>query len=114
MSEIIIKTFITFFCMYGFTEFLRTLLSFFISKDNCYDDFVLVIKVKNSEKTLEGTIRMLVWKALSAAHGGSIPKILIVDMGSDDSTADIAQRLCRDYSFVDYVTYEEYLKKKEE
>ena len=114
MAEIITKTLLTFFCMYGFIGLLQSLFEYIVSKNSAKNNFVIVIKVLNSEKTLEGTIRMIVWRALSITHGSFTPNILIVDMGSTDATFDIAQRLCKDYSFINYVTYEEYLKKKEE
>jgi len=114
MADIILKTLITFFCIYGLTDFLKNILSFFFSPKNPYEDIVLVIKVLNSEKTLEATVRMIIWKALSQSRGGFTPKILIVDMGSSDTTAEIAKRLSLDYSFINFMTYDEYITKKDE
>ena len=72
----------------------------------------LVIKVKNGENSLEYTVRMLIWKFLGSSSGGYIPEILIVDMGSDDMTEQIAERLCRQYHFIYYTTAELYEKAK--
>ena len=113
MAEIIIKTLITFFCIYGFTDLVKTVFRFFFSPKKPFDDMVIVIKVLNSEKTLEATVRMVIWKCLSISHGSFTPNILIVDLGSTDLTSAIAKRLCSDYSFIDYKTYGEYLKTKE-
>ena len=114
MADVVIKTLITFFCIYGLTDFLKSVLKFFFLSKNPLDNLVIVIKVLNSEKTLEGTIRMLIWKTLSTSYGGFTPNILIVDMGSTDSTAEIAKKLCNDYDFISYKTYDEYLKSKKE
>ena len=33
-----------------------------------YDEMLVVVKVKNSENTLEATVRMILWKCLCASH----------------------------------------------
>lgn len=114
MADVVIKTLITFFCIYGLTDFFKGILKFFFVPKNSLNNLVIVVKVLNSEKTLEGTIRMLLWKTLSTSHGGFTPNILIVDMGSTDSTPEIAKKLCNDYEFISFKTYDEYLKSKKE
>ena len=110
MTNILLKTVITFFAIYGFVEILREVFSYFCHSDTNTDKFFIVIKVKDSEETLECTVRMIIWKCMSIAHGGFIPDILIVDMGSSDSTFQIAKQLCEDYAFIDYITYDDYVK----
>lgn len=112
MAEVIIKSLVTFFAIFGFVQLLREFVGYMFSKiDN--GDLVVVIKVRNSEETIEATVRMVIWKSLSYSHGGRIPDILIVDMGSDDSTPVIAKKLCDDYSFIHYTTEDLYNKAKE-
>ncbi len=108
MADIIIRTFITFFAVYGLMGFVREVVEFFFSPKRKFDELIIVVKVLNSEDTLEATVRMILWKCMSAKHGGFTPNILIVDMGSDDSTPEIAKKLCRDYSFIKYTTYDVY------
>ena len=72
------------------------------------DDVYVIIKVRNREKDLEYIVRSVVWRNLKQSGGGFVPNVLIVDMGSDDSTAAIARALADDYSFIYYITQEEY------
>lgn len=113
MIAVLLKTCITFFALYGFFALIKDLFYEIIKKDNSQnDDIAVVIKVKNACESLESTVRMIILKCLSVSFGGYIPDIIIVDMGSDDDTAVIAQKLCDDYSFIYYTTYELYEKAK--
>lgn len=113
MISVLIKSFITFLAIYGFVQLIKDVIDFCAmpSGDNA-NDTVIVIKVKNSEETLEGAVRSVIWKCLKSSFWGKIPDILIVDLGSDDSTAQIAQKLCEDYSFIYYTTEDLYNKAK--
>lgn len=108
MIELIAKTIISFLVIYGFIALVKSVFSVVFSPKGSYDDIVVVVKVLNSEESLEATVRMILWKCLKFTHGGFVPNILIVDMGSTDSTAEIAKRLCADYSFIEYTTAELY------
>lgn len=113
MITVIIKSLVTFFAIYGFVEFAKALYNCFaVPSNNPENDLVIVIKVKNSEETLEAAVRSVIWKCLNCAYGGKIPDILIVDLGSDDATAEIAKKLCDDYSFIYYTTDDLYRKAK--
>ena len=113
MITVLIKSFITFLAIYGFVQFIKDVIDFFaMSSVGNKNDTVIVIKVKNSEETLEGAVRSVIWKCLKTSFWGKIPDILIVDLGSDDSTALIAKKLCDDYSFIYYTTEELYNKAK--
>jgi len=78
---------------------------------NSKDAFV-VIKVKNQGKNIEGIIRGVIWQNLKLSKGGYVPNILIVDMGSDDDTEIITQKLSEQYSFIFYTTEEQFDKMK--
>ena len=113
MIAVIFKTIITFLSLYGFVHLIKDIISEFTGKSNkCNDDIAVVIKVKNAEQSIEATVRNIILKCLSNSFGGYIPDIIIVDMGSDDDTAIIAQKLCDDYTFVYYTTYDLYEKAK--
>lgn len=74
---------------------------------NSKDAFV-VIKVRNQERNIEGIIRGVIWQNLKMNRGGYVPNILIVDMGSDDATKTISQKLSEQYSFIFYTTEEQF------
>lgn len=112
MVDIIIKTAVTFFAIYGFVCIVKDILGFFVANRKFGDDVVVVIKVKNAAKSLEGTVRQVMWRWLALTRGSHVPNILIVDLGSTDETCEIAKRLSGDYSFIQYTTKEIYDKSK--
>lgn len=74
------------------------------------DDLYIIITVKNLEDKIEGIIRSIVWKNLNTKQGGRIPNILVVDLGSDDETPLILERLCKEYSFIQVTDKNSYSK----
>ncbi len=111
MVDILSRTFITFFAIYGLTQLIRDVV-LFLTKGRAKSKLTVVVKVLNAEESLEAIIRSLVWKILCYTDGSFMPDILVVDMGSSDSTCEIAKRLCKDYSFISYTTKEIYEKIK--
>ena len=112
MVDIIIKTAVTFFAIYGFVCVIKDIAEFFVANQRLDDDIVVVIKVKDAAGSLEATVRLIMWRWLAITHGSHVPNILIVDLGSTDETAGIAKRLSADYSFIQYTTKELYDKSK--
>ena len=110
------KTIFTFFAVYGLYNLIVDLCGFFVGlpSDGGCDDSVIVVKVKNHEDSLEGIIRTLLLDYLKEFKSTTLPEILIVDFGSDDSTPKIASALADDYSFIHYTTSELYIKAKQE
>ena len=110
MSDVLFKTFVTFFVIYALIDMFTKIFRFFAEERTKSE----VIRVKNQEENIEGVIRSVIWKFLSRSAGGEIPFILIVDTGSTDSTEKIARKLCDDYGFIYYMTEEKYNEMKEQ
>ena len=114
MWDVICKTTVTFLIIYAVIDIIIRVFNYFTTKDPfSKEDVFIIIKVCNQEKNLEQVVRGLVWKNLALSRGGYIPKILIVDEGSDDETRFIGERLSDDYSFIYYTTKDEYDKFKD-
>ena len=109
MLSVIFKTIITFLAAYAVIDIAMRAFGFFFDASGANDDVFVIIKVRNREKDLEYIVRSIIWKNLSESRGGFVPNVLIVDMGSDDDTPTIARKLADDYSFIYYVTSDEYL-----
>lgn len=108
MLEILHKTIVTFLVIYAVSDILVRIYGFFASDIFAKDKYIAVIRVKNCEDELENAVRSVIMRTLSRRGGGELPYLLIVDLGSDDGTAEIAKRLCLDYDFVYYMTDDEY------
>jgi len=108
--HIIFRTAVTFFAIYGVYNFIIDVWSYI--RSNCDKTNstgpVIVVKVKNHEECLECVIRNLIFACMKKTHEATVPDILIVDFGSDDSTPVIARNLANDYSFIYYTTSELY------
>lgn len=112
LISVFIKSIVTFLAIYGLVQLLKDLWLWFLKENKC-EDLVIVIKVKNSEESLEATIRMIIWKYLKYESECKLPEIIIVDMGSEDSTPEIARKLCQEYCFIHYTTEDIYIIAKE-
>ena len=108
MYEILFKTAITFFVIYALIDILTRFYRFLTSENKQQGELFIVIKVKNQENNLECIIRSVIWNFLAHNGGTNVPNILIVDLGSEDSTSLIAEKLCDDYEFIFYTTEEKY------
>ncbi|MBE7030828.1 MAG: glycosyltransferase [Ruminococcaceae bacterium] len=109
MWEIFLKSLNTVLVVYALVDIIsKTFVLVFRKKPTISDDVFVVIRVKNQEQNLECIIRSVIWKNLSRTGGGRVPNILVVDLGSEDATPEIAQRLCDDYGFIYYTTEEQY------
>lgn len=115
MFDIICKTVITFLVVYAVIDiFIRFISLKLCPKVFCNEDIFVVLKVCNQEEHLEGIVRSIIWNELNITNGGVVPNIVIVDMGSEDCTRLIGERLSDDYSFIYYTTVDEYEKFKDE
>lgn len=109
MWSIFLKSILTVLVIYALIDiFHKTISVLFMREPHKSENVFIVIKVKNQENRIEGVIRSLIWKHLSASGGGYVPNILIVDTGSEDSTPEIAERLSNDYSFIYFLTEDKF------
>ncbi len=115
MISIILKTIMSFLVIYGFATICKDIFLFFLKDKTGKDsETIIVIKVRNSQDSIESAVRTVIWKCLNLNNGGKIHDILIVDLGSEDDTPIIAKKLSEDYSFVHYTTEDLYNKAKGE
>lgn len=109
MFDVLIKTIITFLVIYALIDIVVKILNNkFCPAPHCGEDVFVILRVRNQEEQLEGIIRSIIWKNLNMTNGGYVPNIVIVDMGSQDCTRLIGERLSEDYSFIYYTTNEDY------
>ncbi len=109
MLSVIFKSVFCFLVVYAIIDIIRRAVGAFFSKGPAVrDDVFVVIKVKKHAKCIEGVVRSIIWRSLSIGGGGFVPSILIVDMGADEETALLAQKLCGEYGFIYYTTSEKY------
>lgn len=96
------------FALFGLFCALKMLCGYIILKNDKYLKTELVLKVKNDEETIENTVRILAEEIFFTAREKIVINLVIVDMGCDDSTMEIAKILQKEYSFIRLTTKEEY------
>ncbi len=67
-----------------------------------------ILPVKNSEDTIEGTIRSAAWHNLT--FFGEIPTLIVLDLDSCDNTLSILKRLSKEYTFLHPMSKSEYIR----
>jgi len=100
-----------FFAINGIFSILIDIISFFYSRINtdATAERCIVLPVKNSQNDIEALLRSVVWQNLHNKNGGSVPDIFVVDLGSDDETPKILERICKDYDFIHVTDKEGYI-----
>ena len=108
--EILLVTVFTFFAFYGA---LHIVMEFVSAVMNRYKGELArahtVITVKDRENDVEGLIRIAARRQLRLCGEGSVPEIYAVDMGSDDRTYEILQKLTLEYDFLRAFRKDEYI-----
>ena len=59
-----------------------------------------ILNVKNNEDCIEGVIHSLIQDIYSNKNNSSITNILVIDLGSQDNTVKILERLSKKYEFI--------------
>lgn len=113
MSSILLKTTITFLVVYAVIDIISGFLTYLFKNSSCKNDVFVFIHVKNQEKTIEYIVRSTIINYLNKYGGRIVPFIVIVDKGSIDQTEDISRKLCKDFEFVYYTTYDKYINFKD-
>ncbi len=101
MLTIIIRSAFCFFAIYGVIQIVLNIYREFHNIFIKSSEAKIIVTVKNAQDTIEGIIRALVWKSLNNKQGGIVPKIIIADLGSNDETPKILEKLCVEYNFIE-------------
>ena len=116
MAEMIIfYTFLSFLAVYG-------LLSVGLYIRNLFSDIktmkgktvFTVVAVKNEEEKIEGMINALLLKAMAGDSGMSDSRVIAVDLGSTDQTAEIIRNMEKNKKGVSLMSLPELSKSIEE
>lgn len=109
MAEAFFWFFLSFFSIYGLLSIIAYICNLISDVRIMRGKTVFtVIAVKNEEEKIEGIINSLLLKVKAADSGISDQRIIAVDMGSTDGTADIVKRMERENRGVSLMSAEEF------
>lgn len=103
MSEIIYNILVYLLAVYGALTLIMGIISSISNRINDRNDNLrLILMVKNQQDTIEGVVRnILTGNFLRKAIPGG--RFMILDMGSDDDTTTILEKLQNDYQYFDVI-----------
>ncbi len=106
MESYILNAIIWTLAFYGLFEIIKTIIYFYtypkISKE---EGTYVIIAVKNAEEYIEGFLRSIIFRILYGKEE-YIKQILIVDLGSEDSTRNIIKKMELDYECIKIIDKE--------
>ena len=88
---------------------ISTLICSYFSKTE--PNASIVISVKNQQDSIEATMYNLIRSASRMFCRKNQPKIIVVDLGSDDDTLKILSFFRREYDFIEVTDAEEFINK---
>lgn len=108
MFSVFIKSIVTFLVIYSLWDISQKILKYLFKSDVNKEMFVF-IHVRNQENSIEYIVRNTIFEYLTRFGGRKIPYVVIVDKGSQDKTEEISRKLCEDFDFLYYTTFDDYL-----
>lgn len=85
--------------LYGLFEIVKTIFYIWNYTNLKADGIYLIIAAKNQENTIEGFLRSFLFKLLYGKED-MVKEILVTDLGSEDSTKEILDKMAEDYDCI--------------
>lgn len=96
------------FAIYGFIYFImRLFISLPPIKRRKKGVYTLVVSAKNQEEAIEGVVRSFILQSSLDSTEEKLLQIVLLDLGSEDETPKIMEKLGREYSVVKLLKPEE-------
>lgn len=106
MLEFIMFGIIWTLAIYGFIEIIKTIYFYLIHTKLNSNGIYLIVAVKNQEEKIEGVLRSILFRFIYGKEE-SINDIIVTDLGSQDKTNDIIEKLGRDYNSVKILNWKD-------
>lgn len=94
------------FAIYGFIEVVKTIYYVLIHTKLKSNGIYLIVAVKNQEEKIEGVLRSILFRFIYGKEE-NINDIIVTDLGSNDKTPDILEKLGRDYDTIKILNWKE-------
>ena len=96
MSDFIFNGILWTLALYGLIEIIRTIMSSLTYRNLKSNGIYLIIAVKNVEEIVEGFLRSFIFRVMYGKED-FIKDIIIADLNSTDSTAQILEKMRKRY-----------------
>ena len=106
MLELVVFGIVWTLAIYGFIEIIKTIYFYLIHTKLNSNGIYLVVAVKNQEEKIEGVLRSILFRFIYGREE-SINDIIVTDLGSQDRTPEIIDKLGKDYESVKILNWKE-------
>ena len=90
--------------LYGLIEIIKTIYYVCTYTKLESDGIYFIIAVKNQEEKIEGFMRSILFRILYGKEE-CVKNIIVTDLGSNDKTKEIIEKLEEDYEFIQCVDW---------
>lgn len=104
MLDFIINGIIWTLALYGLIEIIKTVYYIYTCTNLESKGIYFIIAVKNQEERIEGFMRSILFRVLYGKEE-YIKDIIVTDLGSNDGTKEIVEKLAEDYRFIRLVDW---------
>lgn len=104
MLDFITNGIIWTFAIYGLLEIIKTIYYICTYTKLESDGIYFIIAVKNQEEKIEGFMRSILFRMLYGKDE-YIKNVIVTDLGSDDNTKEIIEKLSQDYRNINLIDW---------
>lgn len=104
--EYILKSLIWILAIYGLIDIIKDILATFSKPKINIDDTYIIIAVKNKSNSIENLLRNILFK-IFYMKDESNTNVIVTDLGSNDETTEILNRLKQDYNCLELLEWQE-------
>lgn len=96
MGEFILNAILWTLALYGTFEIIKTIINIYTYTNLKSDGIYIIVAVKNQENKIEGFLRNFLFRIIYGKEE-NIKDIIVADLDSTDETAEIINKLSREY-----------------
>ena len=102
--EMFISIIIWTLALYGLFEIIKNIIYICTYTHLNSDGVYFIIAVKNQEEKIEGFMRSILFRILYGKEE-CIKNVIVTDLGSNDKTKEIIEKLEKDYKFIQLIDW---------
>lgn len=106
MGDFIFNTILWTLAIYGLFEIIKTIINIYTYTKLESDGIYVIVAVKNQENKIEGFLRNFLFRIIYGKEE-NIKDIIIADLDSTDDTANILNRLEKEYKNIKVSNWKE-------
>lgn len=106
MLEFIMFGIVWTLAIYGFIEIIKTIYFYLLHTKLNSNGIYLIVAVKNQEEKIEGVLRSILFRFIYGKEE-CINDIIVTDLGSQDKTPDIIEKLGEDYNSIKILNWKD-------